>query len=143
MAAARALARGLDTPGLRDLAGLGADEPHQIGDLVPVVADELGVTVPDHDTVVWARLRDLAGRMLHGSLPVRDGLSAMAAWTPRVRFGKPNGCRCADRVEWALDWQGLFATEQEADAEALTVATDILTGHGPGMTCRDAGRMGR
>jgi hypothetical protein len=79
MEAAQALVSGVDTPTLRDLAGLDHDERLEIRDLIPVVAEQLGVSIEPLKAVFERRVREIAAAYLAGEREFTDALSGILA----------------------------------------------------------------
>lgn len=77
MEAAHALVRGLDSPGLRDLAGLDREERHEIRDLVPLVSEQLGFAIEPLKVVFERRVREIAAAYLAGEREFTDALSGV------------------------------------------------------------------
>ncbi|MDG4826067.1 hypothetical protein O7635_29820 [Asanoa sp. WMMD1127] len=63
MVAAEALARGVDSPALRELAGLGRSDVREAAELFERAMAELGHPPRSKDAVAWARIRDIADRL--------------------------------------------------------------------------------
>lgn len=102
MEAAHALVRGLDAPALVDLAGLHRDQTLDIGDLIPVVAEQLGTFVPARDAVVEQRMRETAADYLAGNKGFRDSLSNVLWWF--MRYFEEGSYRCCDSMLWLDLW---------------------------------------
>ncbi|SNS64155.1 hypothetical protein SAMN05421812_101230 [Asanoa hainanensis] len=64
MVAAQALARGVDLPALRELAGLGRDDVRDAADLFERAMTELGHPLREGDAIRWARIREAATSLL-------------------------------------------------------------------------------
>ncbi|MQM28169.1 hypothetical protein [Glycomyces albidus] len=79
MEAAHALVRGLDSPALRDLAGLDREERLEIRDLIPVVAEQLGCGIEPLKAVLERRVGEIAARYLAGECEFTDALSGILA----------------------------------------------------------------
>lgn len=103
MEAAHALARGLETPALVELAGMCRDQTLDIEDLIPQVVDELGASFTARNTVVDRRAREVASGYLAGDFAFVDGLSAVLVWHARY-FEDGYGFRCCDSMLWLELW---------------------------------------
>ncbi|HEU5128418.1 MAG TPA: hypothetical protein VFU12_10555 [Glycomyces sp.] len=68
MEAAHALARGLDSRALRELAGQARDATYEVREVVPSVIEELEIGLSDLPEAVFARAREAASAYLAGSL---------------------------------------------------------------------------
>jgi hypothetical protein len=68
MAAAEALARGLDSPALAELAGLSKDSAYEIREVVPNVVDELAIEVSSLPEAVFRKAGEPARAFLTGDL---------------------------------------------------------------------------
>jgi len=104
MEAAHALVRGLDSPALRDLAGLGREERLEIRDLIPVVAEQLGFAIEPLKAVFERRVRETASVYLAGEREFTEALSDILALFWRYR-DEGIGYRCCDAL---LDLQLWF-----------------------------------
>ncbi|WDZ87745.1 hypothetical protein [Micromonospora cathayae] len=90
MIAAEALAEGLDTPSLRELAGLSAGEYREARELLDRVVAELGLpALPDEDQAVWEMAVLAARRMVAGAVAPVDGAQAIAAYAGSLGFPEP------------------------------------------------------
>lgn len=80
MIAAEALTRGVDSPSLRELAGLSSsDDIREIRDLYIVAMSELGIEMPAEDAVRWEQVRIWAHRIIDGSVSPYEGASQISA----------------------------------------------------------------
>ncbi|MBB4742591.1 hypothetical protein BJY16_006050 [Actinoplanes octamycinicus] len=68
MVAAHALARGVDSPALRELAGLSRTDVREAADLLKQAMSELGHPLCEPAAVRWRRARDLARAVLGGEV---------------------------------------------------------------------------
>lgn len=68
MAAAEALARGIDSPALADLAGQSKDAVYEIRELIPIVVEELSIKVAPLAEAVFRQAREVARGYLAGEL---------------------------------------------------------------------------
>jgi hypothetical protein len=92
MIAAEAIVRGVDSPSLRQLAGLGRrDDTRDIRDLYRAAMDELGIDIPDADALRWEYVHFWAQRMLDGSLSPYEAASKIS--TESFRLGEPEALR--------------------------------------------------
>ncbi|MEH0932661.1 hypothetical protein [Micromonospora sp. CPCC 205558] len=66
MAAAHALTRGVDSPSLRELAGLSKGQPREAVDLFRQAMDELGCPVPGESAARLYLMRQAAAEILAG-----------------------------------------------------------------------------
>ncbi|MEU8421903.1 hypothetical protein AB0C15_13605 [Micromonospora sp. NPDC048835] len=66
MAAAHALTRGVDSPSLRELAGLSKGQSREAVDLFLQAMDELGCPVPDESGARLHRMREAAAHIVAG-----------------------------------------------------------------------------
>jgi hypothetical protein len=95
--AADALAVGVDSPALRELAGLSADETYwTLRPLVEATLDELGIHYPERgsDEIQIAAARVMCARLLAGGLSARD----FATWAHRT-IGHEGASRLQPLVE--------------------------------------------
>ncbi|MGC5018326.1 hypothetical protein [Micromonospora sp. DT47] len=90
MIAAQALANGLDSPSLRELAGLSRGEYREARELLDQVIDELGLPeLPDEDRAVWEVARSYARRTVFGAIAPVDGAHAIASHAGSLMFPEP------------------------------------------------------
>jgi hypothetical protein len=90
MVAAQALAEGLDSPSLRELAGLSRGEYREARALLDQVVDELGLSgLPDENQAVWEVMVSYARRLLSGVIAPVDGAHAIAAFGGSLGFPEP------------------------------------------------------
>ncbi|MBO3733712.1 hypothetical protein [Glycomyces niveus] len=111
MEAAHALARGLDTPALAELAGLDRSQTRDIRDLIPVVAEQLGISLPTREAVVDQRVKETSASYLAGSAGFVDSLSNVLWWF--MRYFEDGSSRCCDSMLWLDLW--LSSGELEDD----------------------------
>ncbi|WP_157930622.1 hypothetical protein [Glycomyces xiaoerkulensis] len=76
--AAHALARGLDSQALRELAGQASDATCEVRELVPSVIEELEVDLSDLPEAVFTRAREAASAYLSGALRFTSAATRMA-----------------------------------------------------------------
>jgi len=83
--AADALAKGIDSPSLRELAGLPSSEVRDAADLFRSALSELGSVFPDTQDALWKLVRRTAQRIVDGEVLPYEGALWMwrEAW-PRV-----------------------------------------------------------
>ncbi|MEU4715514.1 hypothetical protein AB0F73_17900 [Micromonospora purpureochromogenes] len=90
MIAAQALAEGLDSPSLRELAGLSRGEYREARELLDQVVDELGLPeLPDDDQAVWEVVVSYARRLVSGAIAPVEGAHAIAAYAGSLGFPEP------------------------------------------------------
>ncbi|WP_460540402.1 hypothetical protein [Glycomyces halotolerans] len=68
MIAAHALACGIDSPALAELAGLSKDSAYEIRELVPAVVEELSIDISPLPEAVFRKAREAAHAYLNGDL---------------------------------------------------------------------------
>lgn len=71
--ACAALARGVDSPSLSELAGLPSGVVREAADLFRASLDELGVPVPSEEEALWNLVRWTARRIVAGKTPPIEG----------------------------------------------------------------------
>lgn len=101
--AAHALVRGLETPGLVELAGMRRDQTLDIEDLIPQVVEELGTSIAPRGTVVERRANEAASGYLTGDSGFIDGLSGVLSWYAQY-FEAGYGYRCCELMLWLELW---------------------------------------
>jgi hypothetical protein len=79
MIAAHALARCVDSPALRQLAGLARTEPRDAADLLDRAMTELGRPLRPPRTVLWDRARRAAAELVSGSVDAPTATGEIAA----------------------------------------------------------------
>ncbi|SCL22384.1 hypothetical protein GA0074692_1384 [Micromonospora pallida] len=85
--AAQALADGLDSPSLRELAGLSHEEHREARELLDQVIDELGLPgLPDEDQAIWETVWSYARRIVSGAIPPVDGAHAIACYAGGLMY---------------------------------------------------------
>ncbi|MCW3819876.1 hypothetical protein ONA91_36110 [Micromonospora sp. DR5-3] len=90
MIAAQALAEGLDSPSLRELAGLSRGEYREARELLYQVVDELGLpNLPDADQAVWEVVGSYARRIVSGAVAPVNGAHAIASHAGSLGFPGP------------------------------------------------------
>lgn len=90
--AAEALARGVDSPALRELAGLGrGSDTTEIRDLYLAALEELGISAPSTEVAVRRWLRDLADALVSGRMSATEAAGKLVlpgeAWMTEKEFG--------------------------------------------------------
>ncbi|GAA4910377.1 hypothetical protein LX16_2722 [Stackebrandtia albiflava] len=95
MEAAFALADGLDSPALAELAGLTAADRVEIRELIPAVAEQLGLEIPSLRELVARRAREAAAAYLAGERDFAAALSDILDHFARYR-DEGVGYRCCD-----------------------------------------------
>ncbi|MGW2108326.1 hypothetical protein [Streptomyces sp. NPDC001948] len=128
MAAAQALAMGMDTPTLCELAGLPRHaDPRDIRDAFEQALEELGIILPDHRLAKRYALRRLATRLIAGEVDLAelasDEWSEMEVETVEERAFVALLPSCACCIEYTL---GLDEAAWEAQ---LQVAACALVSH--------------
>ncbi|MFF0435557.1 hypothetical protein ACFYU9_25465 [Streptomyces sp. NPDC004327] len=135
MAAAHALAKGWDTPSLRELAGLPRHaDPRHIRGAFEQALEELGIILPDRTLALRYALRRLAARFIAGEADLADlasdEWSEMEVETAEERAFVALLPSCACCIEYTL---GLDEAAWEAQ---LQIAARVLVSHpsvGPGF----------
>ena len=123
--AAQALVDGLDSPALRELAGLPRGEVREARDLFRQAVVELGAVLPTEDASPGDLALFWASRVVAGSVAPVDG----ANWI--IRYGEELGW--PERLQRLLglasvwdDWpEGRRETERSIVAEAQALLVDI------------------
>jgi hypothetical protein len=77
--AAQALADGLDSPALREAAGVSALDPREARDAFIRAMNELGVTIPDQTAAMWRLVHLSLFRIASGELEPVDAQHRLAA----------------------------------------------------------------
>lgn len=121
--ATESLADGVDSPSLRELAGLNLKDSREAVDLFQAAVDELGLTWPDRDQALWQVVRDLCARVVDGS--AQAGPSARWIWA-----------HVAHEVEQEGDLRGFVAlaseleehpdSREEIEEDIVAAARDLL-----------------
>ncbi|MER6142483.1 hypothetical protein ABT174_20980 [Streptomyces sparsogenes] len=132
--AAEALAAGLDTPTLRELAGWPRNAaPRDIRDAFEQTLDESGIELPDRDLARRHALRRLAARLIDGEIAPAD-LTTDHWWETEAETAAERSfvalipqCECCIEYTLGLDQQA-WAAQLRIAALALTSSPPI----GPG-----------
>ena len=124
MIAADALARGLDSPTLRELAGLSKTaDVREIADIFAGALEELGIEIPDEDAVRWERVRSWAGRMTQGVVSAYEGASRIT--DEYYRLGEPEHLQ--EMYILTVSWGADSPDRRDAlEAFMLKAAGDLL-----------------
>lgn len=123
--AAQALVEGLDSPALRELAGLPRSEVREARDLFQHAVAELGVMLPTEDASPVDLVLFWASRVVAGTVEPVDG----ANWI--IRYGEDLGwpARLQRLLGLASVWEdwpeGRQETERSIVAEARALLADI------------------
>ncbi|MEV1142093.1 hypothetical protein [Micromonospora sp. NPDC049799] len=127
MIAAQALAEGLDSPSLRELAGLSRGEYREACELLDQVVDELGLpALPDADQAVWEVVVSYARRLVSGALTPVDGAHAIAACAGSLGFPEP----LATFAFLADLWESNAAEHAQLEQDMVREAEAMLRGVG-------------
>ncbi len=131
-AAVDALVQGLDSPSLRELAGLSArDSRWTVQPLVEATFGELGISYPGPgiDEIQIAAARVMCKRLVAGQMNARD----FASWAHLV-IGHEGSTKLQAFVELD-DWYDIREytgdTQATLEAEAVSLANQLLTGNLP------------
>lgn len=133
MEAAQGLVRGLDSPALADLAGLHSDERLEIRDLIPAVAEELGIAIEPLKAVIDRRVREVAAGYLDGECGFTDALSAIVDLHWRYR-DEGIGYRCCDAMLHLQLWldvrehDHMFGSAEAAERDFRARALAMVDG---------------
>lgn len=137
--ATQALVREVDSPSLRELAGLRRNEVREAADLFLSSLTELGLALPTRDEALWRLVRMTAARVVSGEVPPYQG--ALWIWT-----------RAAHEVEEEGDLRifiGLASERQdhpdagnEIDAQIVDAARELLARDHPRQWLRLQARRG-
>jgi hypothetical protein len=124
MTAAQALAAGMDTPTLCELAGLPRHaDPREIRDTFEQALEELGINLPDHDLARRFALRKLATRFTAGEVDLAemasDEWSEMEVETAEEQAFLALLPPCACCIEYTL---GLDEAAWEAELQRAACA---------------------
>ncbi|MFF5263453.1 hypothetical protein ACFY4C_31365 [Actinomadura viridis] len=121
--AAEALARGLDSASLRELAGLnGSDDVRDIRALYLAAMEELGIELPDEQTVRWDRVRTWARRMVDGMTTPVEGAAKIDAES--VALESP--AKLSDFTYLLALWGEFPDRRQSLEASMLESARELV-----------------
>lgn len=134
MIAAEALAAGLDTPALCELAGLSRNaDAHDIRDAFEQALGECEIGLPDRSVARRHGLRRLAARFVDGEVPL-TGLTAEDPWGAEAETAAEQAfvalippCTCCIEYTLGLDQQ-MWATELRNAALVLTSSPPVSPG---------------
>lgn len=128
MAAAHALTRGVDSPTLRELAGLSKGQSREAVDLFRQAMDELGWPVPDRSAARLQLMRDAAAKILAGE-GAPEALAHEIYWHA-CYSGLPELRQVGDRfLELYAGWGATYIQAEEAVAAMKAAAQSFLREH--------------
>jgi hypothetical protein len=128
-AAAQSLARGVDSPALCELAGLGRTETREAHDLFTQAMLELGHPLRDRRVVLWDRAGRVARAVLAGDVGAPEAAGEIAALLCATEHLDEQGRRCdlATRFELSsVDWDDTPVRRGEIAEEIRVAARDLL-----------------
>ncbi|MEU8257284.1 hypothetical protein AB0C06_23795 [Micromonospora inaquosa] len=128
MAAAHALTRGVDSPSLRELAGLSKGQSREAVDLFRQAMDELGSPVPDKSAARLHLMRQAAANILAGKGDPEDlahEIYWQACYSERPEL-RPVGDRF---LELYAGWGATYNEAEEAAAAMKAAARSFLSDH--------------
>jgi hypothetical protein len=124
--AADALAHGLDSPALRQLAGTSRSDVRDARDLFLHAVEELGLEVPSIDTALHAMAKAWAEDMLHGRLAPRQ--AAGLIWSKASSaLGHPTDL--VSFVALADEWDDNPEAREEIERLMLNEAASLVAAH--------------
>jgi hypothetical protein len=129
MTAAQALARDVDSPALRELAGLGRTETREAHDLFAQTMVELGHPLRDRRVVLWDRAGQVAGAVLAGGVGAAEAAGEIAALLCAAEHLDQRGRRCdfATRFELlVVDWDDMPERRGEIAEAIRSAARELL-----------------
>ncbi|GIJ43735.1 hypothetical protein Val02_06210 [Virgisporangium aliadipatigenens] len=124
LAAAQALARGVDSPALRELAGLGRADVRDATDLFDRAMSELGRPLRAPRAVLWEQARQVAAGLLAGTAttPVAAGRIAALLCSADHLDERGRSSELATRFEvLSVDWDD-YPNDRPAIAEQIKAA---------------------
>ncbi|MFI7284714.1 hypothetical protein ACIBOV_31105 [Micromonospora chersina] len=126
MVAAQALAEGLDSPSLRELAGLSRGDYREARELLDQVVHELGLPeLPDEEQAVWEVVASYARRVVSGAITPVDGAHAIAAFGGSLGFPEPLATFAYLADLWEDNAAERAQLEQEIEREAEALLRDV------------------
>jgi hypothetical protein len=120
--ATQALVRGIDSPTLRELAGLYPQDRREAGELFRASMAELAVRLPERDEALWAIVRSTARAMLAGDCSPYVG--SRRIWRLSHDVVEEGDLRIF--VGLASEWEDHPGARAELDAEMLVAARELL-----------------
>jgi hypothetical protein len=129
MIAAQALARGVDSPALCELAGLGRTEIREAHDMFTQTMLELGHPLRDRRVVLWDRAGRVARAVLAGDVGAPESADEIAALLYAAEHLDVQGRHCdmATRFELlSMDWDDMPEHREEIAEEIRVAARDVL-----------------
>lgn len=118
-----ALVAGLDSPALREVAGLRPSDYQEARDRFFVAMGELGFERPSRSAARWALVRSWAAEMVEGSLSPVEG-SQRIWWDACSQLGQPE--ELLTFVDLATNWEELEARRPELETQMISAARDLL-----------------
>lgn len=128
MAAASALAEGIDSPALRELAGLSRGESREAMDLFRVAMTELGHPVPDQRGARLHLMRAAATAIVTGEGDPED-LAHEINWQACYSGSAELELIGRHFLELYAGWGVTAADEQESAAAVRAAAAELLRAH--------------
>ena len=128
-AATQALVDGLDSPSLRELAGVRVDDaPYEAPDLCARALEELGLTPADEHEARKALARSIARRIIDGEVDeFQDAGQLWRVFMTAARYPEFAGSLIGLEDEWEGGWG---RDRGELRREVRTVAREILDAWG-------------
>lgn len=129
MAAAHALARGVDSPALRELAGLGRADVRDATDLFKRAMTELGHPLRSPRAVLWGHTRQIAAELLAGTTAAPRAAGEIAALLCDADHLDERGrsSDLATRFEFlSVDWDDYPEDHQAITEQIKAAARDLL-----------------
>jgi len=132
-----ALVRGVDSPSLRELAGVPADDYWRIKALFESVLDELGLNLPDEQTALWQLAQHTAAEIVAGT--VSPSVGAHRIWSEMShRIARAGDLRVF--IGHASEWDDHPDHRSEIDASIIEAAQKLLAQPEPRRWLRIQGR---
>ncbi|MCU1496813.1 MAG: hypothetical protein JWM47_766 [Acidimicrobiales bacterium] len=119
----KALVAGLDSPALREVAGLRPADYQDARERFFVAMQELGYERPSPSAARWVLVCSWAAEMLDGSLSPVGGCRRIW-WDACQELGSPPELLAF--VSLATDWEELEARRPELEAEMISEARNLL-----------------
>jgi hypothetical protein len=128
MIAADALARGVDSPALRELAGLSRTDTRESADLLAHAMGELGHPLRERRVVLWDRARQAAAALINGALGAEVAAGEIAWLLCEAEHLDEHGARCdlATRFELlSVNWTDMPERRDEVERSILAAAREL------------------
>lgn len=118
-----ALVRGLDSPALRELAGMARDDFWRIKSLFEVTTEELGIVIPDEQTALWLLAKNTAAEIVAGTVSPSRGADWIW-WEIHHRIAREGDLRVFGGL--ASEWDEYAEHRAEIEGFIVDAARELI-----------------